>query len=55
MGRGHFCARSSAFKMLGLFFCNSIDLPLGIDRAQHFESGLIFGQDYEIQATLHRP
>ena len=52
-GGAHFCARLSAFKMLGLFFCNSIDPSAGIDRRRHFESGWIFGEDCEIQVTLH--
>jgi hypothetical protein len=42
----HFCARLSAFKMLGLFFCNSIDLSAGIDRRRHF------GEECQIQVTL---
>jgi hypothetical protein len=53
MRRGQFCARLSAFKMLGLFFCNSIDPSAGIDRRRHFESGWIFGEECEIQVTLH--
>jgi hypothetical protein len=41
--------------MLGLFFCNSIDPSAGIDRRRHFESGWIFGEECEIQVTLHNP
>jgi hypothetical protein len=39
--------------MLGLFFCNSIDPSAGVDRRRHFESGWIFGEECEIQVTLH--
>jgi hypothetical protein len=38
--------------MLGLFFCDSIDPSAGIDH-RHFESGWIFGEECEIQVTLH--
>jgi len=54
MEGAHFCARLSVFKVLGLFFCNSIDPSPGIDRGRHFEIGSIFGEDCEIQVTLHR-
>jgi hypothetical protein len=33
MGGAHFCARLNAFKVLSLFFCNSIDPSPGFDRA----------------------
>ena len=42
-GRAHFCARLSAFKVLSLFFCNSIEPSPGIDRGGHFEIGWISG------------
>jgi hypothetical protein len=51
LGGVHFCARLSAFKVLGLFFCNSIDPSPRIDRRRHFESGWIFGEHCEIQVT----
>ena len=54
MGGVHFCARLSAFKVLGLFFCNSIDPSPRIDRAPEIsKSAEIFGKDCEIQVTLH--
>ena len=54
MGGAHFCARLSAFKMLSLFFCNSIDPSPGFDRAPEIsKSADIFGKDCEIQVTLH--
>jgi hypothetical protein len=51
MGGAHFCARLSVFKMLSLFFCNSIDPSPGGERRRYFESGWIFGEDCEIQVT----
>jgi hypothetical protein len=53
MGGARFCARLSAFKMLSLFFRNSIDLSPGLDRAQAeiSRSPEIFHADCEIQVT----
>jgi hypothetical protein len=53
MGGARFCARLSAFKMLSLFFRNSIDLSPGLDRAQAeiSRSTEIFHADCEIQVT----
>jgi hypothetical protein len=52
MGGAHFCARLSAFKVLSLFFCNSIDPSPGIDRApRDSRSAEIFGK-CEVQVTL---
>jgi hypothetical protein len=56
MEGAHFCARSSAFKTLSLFFCNSTALSPGLDRThpEISRSPEIFGEDCEIQVTLHR-
>jgi hypothetical protein len=51
----HFCARLSAFKVLSLFFCNSIEPSVGsIARPEISRSAEIFGKDCEVQVTLHR-
>ena len=51
----HFCARVSAFKVLGLFFCNSIEPSLGsVARPEISRSAEIFGKECEAQVTLHR-
>jgi hypothetical protein len=56
MGGAHFCARLSAFKVLSLFFCNSIDPSPRFDRAprdfQISRFAEIFGKDCEVQVTL---
>jgi hypothetical protein len=53
MGGAHFCARLSAFKVLSLFFCNSIDPSPGFDRAPEIPKyAEIFGKDCEVQVTL---
>jgi hypothetical protein len=54
-GGAHFCARLSAFKMLSLFFCNSIDPSPGlIARPEISKLAEIFGQDCKIPVTLYR-
>jgi hypothetical protein len=53
LGGVHFCARLSAFKVLSLFFCNSIDPWSGFDRAPEIsKSAEIFGKDCEVHVTL---
>jgi hypothetical protein len=53
MGGAHFCPRLSAFKMLSLFFCNSIDPLPRFDRAPEISQfAEIFGKDCEVQVTL---
>jgi hypothetical protein len=53
MGGAHFCARLSAFKMLSLFFCNSIDPSPGlIARPEISKFAEIFGKDCEVQVAL---
>jgi hypothetical protein len=48
-----FCARLNVFNVLSLFFCNSIDLSPGLDRAPEISgSPGIFGEDCETRVTL---
>jgi hypothetical protein len=47
--------RLSAFKVLGLFFCNLIEPSRGsVARPEISRSAEIFGKDCEVQVTLHR-